>query len=139
MAIIKPITPEETWSIRHQVLWPNQPIEFVKIPNDDEGLHFGCFINDKLVSVISGFLIEADQEAQFRKFATLPDEQGKGYGSQLLSYLMNELETHAINRIWCNARVNATTLYERFGMRKTDQTFIKLGYEYVVMEKWLKQ
>lgn len=132
---ISPISHEQTWEIRHQVLWPDQPLDYVKIPNDVEGLHFGCFVNGKLVSIISSFLNEETKEAQFRKFATLHEYQGKGYGSQLLSHLMDELTSHGATRIWCNARVNATALYERFGMRKTDQTFIKLDFDYVVMEK----
>lgn len=132
---ISPITPEQTWNIRHQVLWPDQPLGYVKIANDDEGLHFGCFVDGKLVSIISGFLNPTTKDAQFRKFATLQEYQGKGYGSQLLSHLMNEFISLGATRIWCNARVNATALYERFGMNKTNQTYTKLGFDYVVMEK----
>jgi len=129
------ITPEQTWEIRHQVLWPDQPLDYVKIPNDADGLHFGCFVDGKLVSIISGFIDPATKDAQFRKFATLHEYQGKGYGSQLLSHLITELTSHGATRIWCNARVNATALYERFGMYKTNQTYTKLGFDYVVMEK----
>lgn len=132
---IQPITPEQTWDIRHQVLWPDQPLDYVKIANDDEGLHFGYFVDGKLVSIISGFLNPITRDAQFRKFATLHNYQGKGYGSQLLSHLMDELTSRGATRIWCNARVNTTTLYERFGMHKTNQTYTKLGFDYVVMEK----
>lgn len=132
---IKPITYQQTWEIRRKVLWPDQPMDYAKVANDEEGLHFGCFVDGKLVSVISGFFNEESKEAQFRKFATLHDYQGKGYGSQLLSHLMDQLTTLGATRIWCNARVNATALYERFGMHKTNQVFTKLGFDYVVMEK----
>lgn len=129
------ITPEQTWEIRHRVMWPNQPFDYVKIANDNEGLHFGYFVDGKLITVISGFFNEETKEAQFRKFATLREFQGKGYGSQLLSHLIVELTSLGATRIWCNARVNATALYERFGMHKTNQIFTKLGIDYVVMEK----
>lgn len=132
---ISPISHEQTWEIRHQVLWPDQPLGYVKIPNDDEGLHFGCFVEGKLVSIISGFMDQEDKSAQFRKFATLHEYQGKGYGSQLLSHLMDELISLGSTRIWCNARVNATALYERFGMYSTGYYYTKLGHDYVVMER----
>lgn len=132
---ISPIRPEQTWEIRHQVMWPDQPFDYVKLANDNEGLHFGCFENGKLISVISSFFNEESKEAQFRKFATLQEFQGKGYGSQLLSHLMDELISLGATRIWCNARFNATALYKRFGMYQTNQTFTKLGVDYVVMER----
>lgn len=132
---ISPITPEQTWEIRHQVMWPDQPSDYVKIANDNEGLHFSYFMDGKLISVISGFFNEETKEAQFRKFATLQEFQGKGYGTQLLSHLIDEFTSLGATRIWCNARVNATALYERFGMHKTNQTLTKLGINYVVMEK----
>lgn len=134
---ISPITPEQTWEIRHQVLWPDQPLDYVKIENDSDGLHFGCFVDGQLVSIISGFMDSGNKSAQFRKFATLHEYQGKGYGSQLLSHLIAELKSLGATRIWCNARVNATSLYERFGMHKTDQTYTKLGFDYVVMERMI--
>ena len=133
--IIQKLRPEQTWEIRHKVLWPDQPFDYVKIPNDDEGLHFGCFVDGKLVSIISGFLNDETKDAQFRKFATLQEYQGKGFGNQLLSHLMGDFISRGATRIWCNARVNATALYERFGMHKTQNTYTKLGFDYVVMEK----
>ncbi|PWL32000.1 GNAT family N-acetyltransferase [uncultured Roseivirga sp.] len=132
---ISPIIPEQTWEIRHRVMWPVQPFDYVKLANDNEGLHFGYFVDGNLISVISGFFNEETKEAQFRKFATLQEFQSKGYGSQLLSHLIEEFTARGAIRIWCNARVIATALYERFGMHKTNQTFTKLGIDYVVMEK----
>lgn len=134
MTILR-IAPEQTWEIRQRIMWPDQPFDYVKLANDNKGLHFGYFVDGKLISVIFGFFNEETKEAQFRKFATLQEYQGKGYGSQLLSHLIDELISLGATRIWCNARVNATALYERFGMHKTNQTFTKLGINYVVMEK----
>lgn len=130
---IKPIPYEATWKIRHQVMWPNKPIDYVKLPKDPEGFHLGLWVDGKIVSIVSSFV--SNGEAQFRKFATLDEEQGKGYGSKLLAYLMQELEAMAIKRIWCNARLDKTHFYERFGMSKTNQYFSKGGIDYVIMEK----
>lgn len=114
-------------------MWPDRTIDYVKIPDDKDGIHFGLFVSSKLISIISVF-IEEDQ-AQFRKFATVNEEQGKGYGTKLLSHLMNELEKHQLTKIWCNARKEKAFFYERFGMKKTDATFSKGGLDYVIMEK----
>lgn len=130
---IEQITYQLTWPIRHKVMWPDHPIDFVKLPEDKDGLHYGLFEGNKLVSIISAFVL--GDEAQFRKFATVIEYQGKGYGSQLLGYLMAELESQQLARIWCNARVNKTNLYEKFGLVKTDQTYVKGGLDFVIMEK----
>ena len=81
------ITAEETIFIRHKAMWPNKPIDYVRLANDDEGKHFGLYVDTKLISVISLFI--SKNEAQFRKFATLTEYQGKGYGTMLLKEIMH--------------------------------------------------
>ncbi len=113
-------------------MWPNKPLEYVKLPQDADGMHYGLYLEEILVSVISLF-VNGD-EAQFRKFATLTDQQGKGLGSELLEHLINEAKSHGVRRLWCNARMDKTGFYERFGMTTTDQTFSKGDIDYVIME-----
>ncbi|HEX8015364.1 MAG TPA: GNAT family N-acetyltransferase, partial [Flavobacterium sp.] len=62
--MIKPIQASDTWKIRHEVMWPDQPLEFVQLEEDESGLHFGVFIDEKLVSIVSCFI--SDDEMQFR-------------------------------------------------------------------------
>ena len=81
---IREIKAEDTWPMRHKVMWPDQPLDYVILPQDEEGLHYGLFKEDKLISVISLFINQ--EEAQFRKFATATEAQGKGYGSALLHH-----------------------------------------------------
>ncbi|OEK00576.1 GNAT family N-acetyltransferase [Roseivirga sp. 4D4] len=131
--IIKNITAEDTWSLRHQVMWPNEDIDYVKLPEDESGIHYGLFINDELTAVVSLFI--NDREAQFRKLATAVEAQGKGYGTMLLKHLMQEVQTLEVNRIWCNARADKASFYHRFGLKETARTFIKKGQSYVVMER----
>lgn len=131
--LINEISAAETWPIRHQVMWPNQPFAFIQLPNDDKGLHYGLIIDTELVSVISLFINTVD--GQFRKFATLANHQGKGYGSQLLHYIIGVAENKALSKIWCNARIEKAGYYEKFGLQKTDKRFSKKGINYVVMER----
>jgi len=114
-------------------MWPDQPIDYVKLPNDPQGHHFGLFVEDELVSVVSLFV--ENGEAQFRKFATLAAYQGQGLGTQLLRHVFNESSRQNVKRIWCNARVDKASFYHRFGMEETGQTFTKGGLDYVIMAK----
>ncbi len=134
---IRSIAYESTWPIRHQVMWPDRSIEYVKLPNDQAGQHFGLFINEKMVSIVSVFIV--GKEAQFRKFATLVAEQGKGYGSKLLSHVIEELMGRKLEKIWCNARCNKTSFYEQFGLESTDKSFSKGGIDYIIMEMTVKK
>ncbi|TKG97040.1 GNAT family N-acetyltransferase [Puteibacter caeruleilacunae] len=127
------ISSEDTLNIRHKVMWPDRSIEYVRVPNDDKGRHFGLFINDKMISVISLFVV--DNVAQFRKFATLTDYQGKGYGTILLKEIIALVEREHLDKVWCNARVDKSGYYAKFGMTLTDEKFVKGGIEYVIMEK----
>ena len=126
---------QDTWPIRHQVMWPDQPLDFIKLAKDEEGLHYGLYLNHKLISVVSAFI--DGEVAQFRKFATLEKYQGKGWGSQLLEFVLDDLRRQHMTRIWCNARVEKLKLYERFGLVETALRFDQRGREYVVME-WVK-
>ncbi len=127
------IKPEETWPIRHQVMWPDHPLSFVKILEDSSGDHYGLIVNKKLVSIIS--LFYQGDKAQFRKFATLVEEQGKGYGSYLLNHIMDIVSQKPIKELWCNARIDKSDYYERFGLLKTSKTYIKGGIDFIIMSK----
>jgi len=127
------ITPGETLDIRHKVMWPDRPLDYVRLPNDDKGKHFGLFIEGKMISVISLFI--TDKEAQFRKFATLNDYQGKGFGTMLLKEIIDIAQQEKLHKIWCNARIDKSSYYVKFGLTLTDQKFMKGGIEYVIMEK----
>ncbi|MBS1668205.1 MAG: GNAT family N-acetyltransferase [Bacteroidetes bacterium] len=129
---IKKINASDTWPIRQLVMWPDKPIEFVKITGEEKANHYGLYVEDQLVSVISCF--ESDGEIQFRKFATLIEKQNRGLGTYLLSYIINEAKSRNIKKIWCNARKGKTGYYEKFGMTNTCHEFSKEGIHYVVME-----
>ncbi|WP_304233033.1 GNAT family N-acetyltransferase [Jiulongibacter sediminis] len=129
---IREIAAEETWPVRHKVMWPDKPFEYVKIDNDADGQHFGLFVNGRLASIISLFI--ADGDAQFRKLATEVECQGKGYASQLIEHVIRVAQQQRARRVWCNARANKTSFYEKFGLQKTNETFSKGGIDFVIME-----
>ena len=129
---IKKISSEKTLDIRHKVMWPHKNIDFVRVPEDEFGIHYGLFQEGELLSIVSVFI--TGEEAQFRKFATLVEAQGKGYGSKLLSYVIEELKKQGIKKIWCNARVTKKEFYKKFGLKETGKIFTKEEVDYVIME-----
>jgi GNAT superfamily N-acetyltransferase len=128
---LKQIQADETWALRHKVMWPYKPLDFVILPNDADGWHYGLFENGQLVSVISMFI--KGEEAQFRKFATDTAYQGKGYGSKLLVFLIDKAKDVSVKELNCNARVTAIGFYEKFGMKVDSEIFQKSGKDYVRM------
>ena len=131
--IIKEIDASETWDLRHRVMWPEKNIDYVKLEEDQYGTHFGLFEGDRLLSVVSLFIV--GQQAQFRKFATDNNVQGQGYGTKLLGHLMEVARHYNINKIWCNARTEKASFYKRFGMIEVGEEFNKEGISYVKMQR----
>ncbi|MFP3126160.1 GNAT family N-acetyltransferase [Ectobacillus funiculus] len=127
------VNKEEAWELRHKVMWPDKDLDYIKLEDDDVGIHFGLFKENILISVISLFI--SNEEGQFRKFATLQQEQGKGYGSMLLDYVIKEARNRGVKRIWCNARENKVNFYKKFGLQESNYGFTKGGRFYVIMEK----
>ncbi len=135
MISIKPIEAKQAWPIRHKVMYPEMEYDDVKLPKDADGQHFGLFDGDQLVSVVSFF--PEGEEAQFRKFATLAEKQGKGYGAMLLEFLIDLAKAAGIKRLWCNARQSALGFYQKHGFKETDRKFHQDGHDFVIIERSL--
>jgi GNAT superfamily N-acetyltransferase len=112
-------------------MWPDKDIAYVKLKDDQLGSHFGLFVNDDLISVISIF--ESGGSIQFRKFATLSNLQGRGYGTILLQFVIEETKRRGAKILWCNARKSKMNFYKRFGLEGKDKAVTKDGIEYVIM------
>jgi phosphoribosylformimino-5-aminoimidazole carboxamide ribotide isomerase len=123
------------WHMRQKIMYPDETIDFVKLENDDKGIHLGLYLANTLIAVISVF--EEGDEVQFRKFATEMAMQGKGYGTKLLQHVMNWAISNDKKSIWCNARIAATELYRKFGMQPVGASWMKYGIEFIKMKKQL--
>lgn len=117
------ISAAATHPLRHAVLWPDKPLDYVRIASDEQGHHYGTYLNDELVAVISLFV--EDTTARFRKFATRPDQQNKGLGTLLLRHVFAEASRLGATTICCDARLSAGPFYQRFGMQPTGEVFFK--------------
>jgi GNAT superfamily N-acetyltransferase len=132
---IKKVSVEAILPIRHKVLWPDKPFEFVKVEGDEEGIHFGLYENSELVTIIS--LFEEGKSLRFRKFATLPDYQNRGLGKMMILKVIEYAKKNNFERLWCDARTDALNFYERVGFKKFSEPFFKEEIEYYKIEKLL--
>jgi GNAT superfamily N-acetyltransferase len=125
--IIQPISHEQTYPLRHSVLWPDKPYEYVRVDNDQAGHHYGAFLHEDLVAVISLFVYFENGQtvARFRKFAAHPDYQRQGIGTQLMQHILAEARRMGAIRLWCDARLDAADFYRRFGMEPISDVFYK--------------
>ncbi len=130
---IKPITAEQAWPIRQAVMYPHHNIEQVKLADDAHGRHFGLFVADELTVVVS--LFTKDDALQFRKLATLTAQQGKGYGRQMMAFILDLASAEKLETVWCNARLSAAKFYKQFGFEVFGERWQQDGHEFVIMKK----
>jgi len=143
MPNIKKITDLETYPVRHTVLRNGKPIETCRFEGDDLDTthHFGCFLNDNLIGIISVFKnnnsqFDANNQFQIRGMAVLELHQKKGIGESLVKHCEAYCKNLQTDLIWFNARTAAVGFYEKLGYAKVGTAFeIKDVGEHYLMEK----
>ena len=131
-AVVEQIFPSLTWRIRQLAMYPDKEILDMELSVDFEGVHFGLYYQYELTGVVS--LFADGTTAQFRKMAVLPDDQGKGFGQQLLQYLIADCKREGIETLWCNARTSALNFYKKNGFVSTGEPYLQNQIEYIRME-----
>jgi GNAT superfamily N-acetyltransferase len=129
---IEQIPLELALKIRLTAMYPGEKMEIAKLADDSEGIHFGLFDHNKLISVVSWFR-RNERGAQFRKLATLEEFRNLGYGTLLMQYIIEFSKSENIHDLWCNARVSAGRFYKKLGFTETGHSFEKNGIDYVIM------
>lgn len=129
---IKKIETNDTLPLRRDVLYPGQSLDSVRVEHDEAAVHFGLFKDGHLVSV--GSLFMNGRQAQFRKLATTPALQGKGYGTLLIKQMQQQCREAGIPLLWCHARRTAEGFYTRLGFTKAGDYFEKNNIIYCRME-----
>jgi GNAT superfamily N-acetyltransferase len=119
---IRKITVTDTYTVRHIVLRAGKPIESCHFEGDElvSTHHFGCFIEDQLIGVISLFEIGntnfAEQKSfQIRGMAVLYSHQKQGVGEALVNEAESFCVTEKATSIWFNARTSAVGFYQKMG------------------------
>lgn len=105
------------------------------LDGDDNALHIGAFVESQLICVASVFI--SNRSARLRKFATLPEFQSQGIGGKVISHILQYLLEQSVNEFWCDAREDAVSFYERFGLEIEGERFYKEDVTYFKMVKRL--
>ena len=154
---ILPITAEDTYKLRQEVLWPNAPLHEVQLAVDSVSIHLGAYAPEQddspedhtPIGVITIHLSNSEDkstsakpssetlEAQFRKLAVAPQWQGRGIGSKLVEQAGVAASDAGASSLWCDARTSALGFYERLGMQTEGSSFMRKGVEYVKMRRAL--
>ncbi|MNK24631.1 ribosomal-protein-alanine N-acetyltransferase [compost metagenome] len=131
-APIEQIFPALTWRIRQLAMYPEKEITDMELAGDFDAMHFGLYHQYELTGVVSLFI--DGTTAQFRKMAVLPSDQGKGFGLQLLQYLVDYCREQGIKNLWCNARVSAIGFYKKIGFETVGEPYERNQLAYIKME-----
>ncbi len=104
-----------TRALRQAILRPHETVEQVAAHEPADAFAVGAFAGERLVSV--GF-VSPDGEPgawRVRGMATAADARGWGAGTAVLDELVRHACERGAERVWCNARTPARSLYERAG------------------------
>jgi GNAT superfamily N-acetyltransferase len=128
---IRPITAEETISLRWPILRAGLPRATSIFPNDDTptSRHFGAFLDGELVGVATIHLAprpgvaQTEPAYQVRGMATVEKVRGSGAGRLLLLACIEEARKAGACVVWCNARIPAAGFYAKHGFVQEGEVF----------------
>jgi len=142
---VRSVSPATLYDLRRRVLRGDDPNVEVSNPGDDlaSTRHYGGYLGPRVVVSASLYARPApfapDESAyQLRYMATDYDVQGKGFGSELLEWVLHDLSGRGASRIWANARVSAVDFYVASGWRVVDNSWhisAETGIEHVVIQR----
>ncbi len=140
--VTEPTTPQEFeryYQLRWDVLrrpW-NQPIGSERDENEATSIHAMICEGDECLAV-GRLQFNSPTEAQVRFMGVRQDQNGRGFGREIMQYLEQKANEHGRHHIVLQARENAVVFYERLGYTITEKTFLLWGeIQHYKMEKLL--
>jgi len=144
MEIIKNISANETFLVRHPVLRAGKPIESCQFDGDtlETTKHFGLFMDEKIIGVVSVFnnkntTFISPNQFQIRGMAILSKFQKRGFGEKLMIRCEEYIQSQKGTLIWFNARENAVSFYEKLHYKKIGDPFAiaDIGLHYLMKKE----
>ncbi len=151
---IRLITTEETYPLRQKILRAGLPLSECQFPGDyhQDAMHAGVVLDDQLVCIATVHPDPFPELAlgrenhvflRLRGMASDATVQGKGFGTDLLRWMMERLKAKYSDQnlvLWFNARVKAQIFYERLGFKVRGEVFdIPTAGPHCVMWKEYRQ
>lgn len=145
---------EDVYLLRNKVLRPGLSIESCHYDEDNRKgvFHLGVFQDkaivgiasfyperqDKLSDVVLTHHTPAHDSWRLRGMATEPSVRGRGLGIQLLRQGIKECETRGASILWCNARSNAVSFYQKLNFDIKGEEFMieNIGPHYLMYYKY---
>jgi ribosomal protein S18 acetylase RimI-like enzyme len=131
----RPLPPQATRALRQAVLRPHQTVAEMAANEPRDVFAVGAFRDGELVAVGLIGLDGGSSAWRVRGMATAPDARGQGAGAAVLDALLTHARQSGGERVWCNARTPAISLYARAGFAVVSEEFTlpQIG-PHVVME-----
>ncbi|MDZ4822915.1 MAG: GNAT family N-acetyltransferase [Flavobacteriales bacterium] len=133
---VKIISPVQTHSLRHLVLWPHIEREEDCVIDADErkdAIHLATCEGERIVSIGSLFEMQSEKIAlvpgeskkqyRLRAMATDPEYRGRDCGKLLVEKAIEILREKKIDVLWCDARMGAVGFYKRLGFSMIDEVY----------------
>jgi GNAT superfamily N-acetyltransferase len=126
---VRQLETKEVIPLRALILRPGQPLEASHYPADPKAVHFGLELKSEIVCVVtahpeaSAAVADALNPWRIRGMATHSGFQGHGFGSKVLTALLDWARLEKIDWFWCNARAKAIPFYERHGFETVSELF----------------
>jgi GNAT superfamily N-acetyltransferase len=115
---VRRVKADQLLDLRRRVLRADNPESSVEDVRDaqDDALHFGGFLGDRLVASASWFISDPPVNEELRSYqlrymAIDYDVQGHGYGATVLTVAIAELQARGAEQLWANARDSALGFY----------------------------
>ncbi|XP_028968401.1 uncharacterized protein LOC114828427 [Galendromus occidentalis] len=142
---VRTISYQDTCPLRQEVLRPDLDVVYYDGDLDDTSIHFGAFVNNELVGVISMFQedfsdVKAEQKPachlptprgntqwRIRGFAVAAKMRSKGLGTKLIAACLRHAQERGGRMLWCVARCTAELVYTRQGFSTTGDSFFIEG------------
>ncbi len=130
---------DKYYALRYEVLrkpW-NQPIGSEKDEQEDSSVHAFVKHNNEVIAVCR-LQLNSPQTGQIRYMGVKTDQQGKGLGKIIISFLEEEAKTLGAKEIILHARENALEFYKSCGYSITEKSYLMWGeIQHYLMEKTL--
>ena len=140
MVVIKQISANDTYVVRHRVLRQGKPLKSCAFANDNDAstIHFGLYENGQLAAVASLFAQSNDlfkgKQYQLRGMAVLEEFRRKGFGEALLNKVEEYSLSNSIQVLWFNARESAVHFYSASNYEIFGNSFVieGIGTHYIM-------